>query len=364
MKKAALLEQRGKLFPQKDRIVYETDIFTDSKVSTVVSMPDDILMATEAAQEPQAQRLHLLESVVRYVNDAVLITEAAPVDQSGSRVVYVNPAFVQMTGYEAHEIIGKTPRLLQGANTNRRTLAHIHERFYAGKSFIVELLNYRKNGEPFWVEISAHTVNNDAGVCTHWIAIQRDISERKNAEEERAAQVRRDRAFVKEVLHSVTGKKLELCDSDDELPLALPEGVTIPLDSAADLASLRAAVRRVADCLNFLPERVNDLCYASGEAAMNALVHAKRGVAYLRSNPQTGELQIWVRDEGGGIAPEYIHRATLEQGFTTGNSLGYGFKMILSVVDKVYLRTTAQGTTVVICLNRDSPDPTLPAGTR
>ncbi|MBC8141295.1 MAG: PAS domain S-box protein, partial [Armatimonadetes bacterium] len=218
----------------------------DNETSSFNSVQSDILQNSLVEQEPEAERLRLLESVVLYANDVILITEAEPVDLPGPLVVYVNPAFTQMTGYEACEIIGQTPRMLQGENTNPQTLAYIRQQLSAWEPFTVELLNYRKDGSSFWVEISAHTVNNNAGFCTHWIAIQRDISERKRAEAERAAQEARDRAFVKEVLRSVTGKKLELCDSEEELPHRLPECITICLDTAADLAPLRTAVCRIA----------------------------------------------------------------------------------------------------------------------
>lgn len=64
---------------------------------------------------PDAKAAALFESIVVKANDVVLVTKAEPVDQlsGGPEVIYVNPAFTRMTGYEAHEIVGKTPRILQ-----------------------------------------------------------------------------------------------------------------------------------------------------------------------------------------------------------------------------------------------------------
>jgi PAS domain S-box-containing protein len=70
-------------------------------------------------------QLRLLESVVISTNDAVLITEAEPIDEPGPRIVYVNPAFTRMTGYTLEEVLGKTPRILQGEKTDRTALEQI-----------------------------------------------------------------------------------------------------------------------------------------------------------------------------------------------------------------------------------------------
>jgi PAS domain S-box-containing protein len=71
------------------------------------------------------EQLRLLELVVVNTNDSVLITEAEPIDPPGPRIVYVNPAFERMTGYSLEEVIAKTPRILQGAKTNRAELDRI-----------------------------------------------------------------------------------------------------------------------------------------------------------------------------------------------------------------------------------------------
>jgi PAS domain S-box-containing protein len=127
--------------------------------------------------------MRMLESVVKHTKDSVLITEAEPFDLPGPKIVYVNEAFSRMTGYTPEEIIGKTPRILQGPKSDRETLKRVREALRNWESFEVELINYKKNGEEYWVNFSVVPVADRTGWYTHWIAIERDITEQKHNEE-------------------------------------------------------------------------------------------------------------------------------------------------------------------------------------
>ncbi len=129
------------------------------------------------------ERLRLLESVVVNANDAVLITEAGPIDLPGPRIVYCNAAFTRTTGYEEAEVLGLTPRILQGPNTDRAVLDRLRQALSRWEPIEVELLNRRKDGQEFWVELSIVPVANEVGWYTHWVSVQRDVSDRKQAEE-------------------------------------------------------------------------------------------------------------------------------------------------------------------------------------
>lgn len=136
-------------------------------------------------QKEEENRLRLLESVITNATDAVLITEAEPLNEPGPVIVYVNDAFTQMTGYTRDEVIGKSPRILQGKNTSRADLDRLKTALTNWESCELELINYRKNGEEFWMNLSVAPMADSIGTYTHWIAIQRDITERKNREIER-----------------------------------------------------------------------------------------------------------------------------------------------------------------------------------
>ena len=133
----------------------------------------------------QAQsHIRLLESCVESLQDAVLITHGSPRKSPGPTIVYVNPAFERFTGYTRDEVIGKTPRLLQGPLTSRLELDKIADALARWQPCKVELANYKKDGTVFWVEIEITPVQTEnSSRFTHWIGIQRDITARKKAEQ-------------------------------------------------------------------------------------------------------------------------------------------------------------------------------------
>ncbi|MEG3966397.1 PAS domain S-box protein [Microcoleus sp. T2B6] len=127
-------------------------------------------------------QLRLLELVVTTTNDAVLITEAEPIEEPGPRILYVNPAFTRMTGYTLEEVVGKTPRILQGQKTDRASLHRVRTALKTWQPVRVDSINYRKDGTEFWVEMSIVPIADKNGEFTHWVSVHRDISDRKFAE--------------------------------------------------------------------------------------------------------------------------------------------------------------------------------------
>jgi diguanylate cyclase (GGDEF)-like protein/PAS domain S-box-containing protein len=125
------------------------------------------------------ERLRLLESVVVNCSDAVMITEAEPIDLPGPRIVYANPAFTRMTGYELADVVGRTPRFLQGIGTDGAARALLRSALATWQPVEVELMNYKKDGSTFWVDLSIVPVADDAGHFTHWVSVQRETTERR-----------------------------------------------------------------------------------------------------------------------------------------------------------------------------------------
>lgn len=134
-------------------------------------------------RKAREEQLKLLESVILNTNDAVLITEAEPIDDPGPRIVYVNDAFTKMTGYSAEEVIGKTPRILQGPKTNRAELDKLKKALQKWEPCEITIINYKKTGEEFWINLSISPVANEKGWFTHWISIERDVTGQKKTEE-------------------------------------------------------------------------------------------------------------------------------------------------------------------------------------
>ena len=125
--------------------------------------------------------LNLLESAVRSDYDSILITEL-DLEDPGPKIVYVNDGFTKMTGYSREEVIGKTPRILQGEKTDRAVLDKLKQRLKDGKPFFGHTVNYRKDGTEFINQWDIHPLTNEKGEITHWVSYQHDITERKRSE--------------------------------------------------------------------------------------------------------------------------------------------------------------------------------------
>ena len=122
--------------------------------------------------------------IIEHSNDSILISLAQPIDQPGPYIIYANETFSRITGYTQEEIIGQNPRILQGPQTDQATLARIRKGLAAWQPVREEVLNYKKNGETFWQELNIFPLPNEAGQFTHWVSIQRDITERKISEQQ------------------------------------------------------------------------------------------------------------------------------------------------------------------------------------
>ena len=143
-----------------------------------------VLATVDITTEKRAEeRLRLFEQVVNGIRDAVIITEAEPINEPGPSIVYVNPAFTEMTGYTAAEAIGRSSHLLQGPKSSRSALEKIRAAQENCQPVTVEVTNYRKDGTEFEVEFSIMPVANEHGCFTHWVSLQRDVSERNRVAE-------------------------------------------------------------------------------------------------------------------------------------------------------------------------------------
>ena len=182
------------------------------------------------------------------------------------------------------------------------------------------------------------------------------LRERERAAAERAALLEVQRAFLRDVLSSVTAGKLRLCDSDAQLPARLPspEGPMVLRDDT--VRRVRQRAEAAARDLGFGTDRRNDLVTATGEAAMNAVRHAGGGTALVGASETEGAgvVQVWIEDRGRGIDVARLPRATLEPGFSYAGTLGHGFWFMLNTADRLYLMTGPSGTTVVIEVERDA----------
>ncbi|MEP0872054.1 EAL domain-containing protein [Trichocoleus desertorum AS-A10] len=149
--------------------------------------PDDVhflqaianVLATALARHESEARLHLMERAIAASSNGIILTDAS---QSDNPIIYVNPAFEAMTGYQAEEAIGQNCRFLQGVNRDAPALEQLRSAIQAQQECQVTLQNYRKDGTPFWNELYVAPVFDAEGYLTHFVGIQTDITERRQAE--------------------------------------------------------------------------------------------------------------------------------------------------------------------------------------
>ncbi len=135
--------------------------------------------AEEAVQQAATENLRLARAVAS-ASEGVIITDP---NQPDNPIIYVNPAFSQITGYQLEEVIGRNCRFLQGSDTDPQTLEQIRHCIAQRREFKATLLNYRKDGQPFWNELKISPVFSDEGSLLYLVGLQTDITERKRAED-------------------------------------------------------------------------------------------------------------------------------------------------------------------------------------
>lgn len=153
------------------------------------AVPEGVAMYLRDVTEERARdaQLRLLEAAVSRQNDTLIITDVATgKDADSPRIQYVNDAFRRMTGYRTDEVIGRTLHFLQGPKTSRAELTRIRDALLARQPIRVELINYGKDGREYWVELDIASFADASGQVTHHVAVERDITERKQAEEQTA----------------------------------------------------------------------------------------------------------------------------------------------------------------------------------
>lgn len=129
--------------------------------------------------------LRLLESVVVNANELVMISQVETGDDPlDLRIVYVNDAFLKVTGHRAADVIGRTAQLLVGSRTDLEELTRIRETMIRHESVKAELILHRRDNTHFWADINTVPIRNEHGQVTHFVSVMREVTERKNAEEQ------------------------------------------------------------------------------------------------------------------------------------------------------------------------------------
>ena len=146
-------------------------------------------------------------NIVRAVDEAPVGVTLSDPSLPDNPLVYANEGYAELTGYELDEVLGRNCRFLQGPDTDEESVARMRQAVNREESASVEMLNYRKDGTPFWNRVTLAPLYDDDEL-SHYIGFQEDVTERKEAEalaRQRADALRKERQTLERVLGRVSG---------------------------------------------------------------------------------------------------------------------------------------------------------------
>lgn len=333
-----------------------------------------------AMLSPPQQSAPLLQSAVEQAKEAVLITEAEPLKKPGPRITYVNPAFTEITGYESEEVIGKTPRILQGPETEPWVIQRLRRRLGQGRSFEGEAINYRKDGTPYVNQWSIAPVENDSGRITHWVSVQRDVTDQRRMSERLLSAQEKERQQMARRMHDEIGgllaslqmtvdrAKCELQDSGvgitelcDEVESQIEEISTVVrlltgqasprllddyglsqaipklVETFEETENLYIELHNEIDPGERFPSLLEKVIYrVLREALVNVVRHAGTDQAQVILNKSERRLRLHIIDHGEGFSPS----ATLDD---TGKLGLAGIRERVQRLNGTFSLNTAEG---------------------
>ncbi len=199
----------------------------------------------------EEKRLRLIKRALDAAPVGITLLDARSSEYS---VTQANPAFLELAGYPADEILGRNLRLLTGPETDVTTMTELRDALASGRGSRVLLKNYRKDGQPFWNDLATAPVFDEAGRLTHYVAVQHDVTEQVEAPKDQAARaieetvlertrdveaslmrVERRRRFAETILNSMVSAILAT-DSSGTVTFA-------------NLSALRTLGASIADCV-------------------------------------------------------------------------------------------------------------------
>lgn len=128
-------------------------------------------------QKRDRESLKILSQIAEDNINAVIIA-----DKEG-KITWVNRSFVEMTGYSLEESIGKKPgNLLQGPETDKKTIDYLRQQIAKGEPFNTEIINYSKGGSKYWLRLQGQPIKNERGELTGFFALEENITREKESE--------------------------------------------------------------------------------------------------------------------------------------------------------------------------------------
>jgi PAS domain S-box-containing protein len=115
--------------------------------------------------------------VLENLRRGIMVTDVTLEGPSGPRIIYVNQAWLKMTGYHRDDLRNKTPRILQGKHTDRAVVGLLKQQLLKRQVFHGQTWNYRRNGEPFLMNWFCYPIYGERGKPIYYVAEQEDVTE-------------------------------------------------------------------------------------------------------------------------------------------------------------------------------------------
>jgi PAS domain S-box-containing protein len=300
--------------------------------------------AEEAIRTSEANYRAILDAA----NDAIFAH-----DVDTGLILEVNRTMCEMYGYTAEEAkqLSISDLSAEEPPYTQQSAFEWLSRAKDGEPQLFEWKAKHKSGRLFWVEVNLKVAS--IGGRNRILAVVRDISERKQAEEAKqrmeAYFKEQQRQFFRQTIQAATDGKLIVIEPEEITSLDGEMMKYCKLGGPEDITLARHRVKCAAECLGMSETRSENLTLCVGEAATNALKHA--GGGFLSLMTRGSKIIVKISDHGPGMDALILPRATLELGYSTGHSLGMGYAVILALADQTYLCTGPTGTTVVIEMN-------------
>lgn len=295
----------------------------------------DLKLAEEARIASEAN----YRAIFNAANDAIFVH-----DPETGVVLDANQKVMEMYGYSPEEARGLSiqdisagePPYTQGEGIE------LVRKAMQGEPQIFEWKARDKNGRIFWVEVNLKRAI--IGGQNRVLAVVRDITDRKQTEEALRREQEHKLQFYRQTIMAATDGKLIITERSEVERLAGAPLAVWEIHQADELRVIRHEIEKVAQSLGMAEDRVSELLVAAGEAITNAVKHAGGGSVSMHKTDES--VMVVVSDKGPGIPALALPEVALRRGYSTTGTLGMGYKIMIQLMDKVYLATDESGTVV------------------
>jgi PAS domain S-box-containing protein len=202
------------------------------------------------------QRRERLQLYAEALDEAELGITVADVTRPDDPLIYVNKGFERLTGYDTEAALDENCRFLQGEGTDEQTVARIRRAIEQGERHQAVLLNYRRDGTPFWNELTLTPISDESGAVTHYLGFQRDVTSRHRREQQLSVLDRILRHNLRNRLTVIRGHAEHIQYGADD-PADHAEAIVEAAEELRSLSDKAGRFREVVDqgTLHDLPRR-------------------------------------------------------------------------------------------------------------